>query len=252
MTDDLTRASPPPNRVVRPASEAGSLARAMAEGYADALAAHNERVKLALGDAEMAALSAGEPTDALTVAPQQVSWLTLAELVQADPERFELAWQRIKGEARAELDSGHRAAGVLPPFSYPWEQAQFLAMRQAFIDQWQPRGGVEDVLIDTMAQAHTSYQMWLSRLMFEATVDVSPDARRAQRAGGWQPPRLDAAAAMEQAAAMADRFQRMFLRALRALRDLRRYTPAVIVQNAGQVNVGNQQVNVAENATPGQ
>jgi len=29
------------------------------------------------------------------------------------------------------------------------------------------------------------------------------------------------------------------------LRDLRRYGPAVVVQNAGQVNVGAQQVNVA-------
>jgi hypothetical protein len=43
---------------------------------------------------------------------------------------------------------------------------------------------------------------------------------------------------------MVDRFNRIFLRTLRALRDLRRYTPAVIVQNAGQVNIGEQQVNV--------
>ena len=43
---------------------------------------------------------------------------------------------------------------------------------------------------------------------------------------------------------MADRFNRLFLRTLRALRDLRRYAPPVIVQNAGQVNVGAQQVNV--------
>ena len=49
---------------------------------------------------------------------------------------------------------------------------------------------------------------------------------------------------MDQSAAMADRFQRMFLRGLRALRDLRRYAPAVVVQNAGQVNVGGQQVNL--------
>jgi hypothetical protein len=45
---------------------------------------------------------------------------------------------------------------------------------------------------------------------------------------------------------MAERFQRMFVRAERALRDLRRYGPTVIVQNASQVNVGEQQVNVAK------
>jgi hypothetical protein len=42
---------------------------------------------------------------------------------------------------------------------------------------------------------------------------------------------------------MAERFHRMFPRNVRALRDLRRYP--VVVQNAGQVNVGAQQVNVA-------
>jgi hypothetical protein len=35
------------------------------------------------------------------------------------------------------------------------------------------------------------------------------------------------------AAAMADRFSRIFARQLRALRDLRRYAPTVVVQNAG-------------------
>jgi hypothetical protein len=51
---------------------------------------------------------------------------------------------------------------------------------------------------------------------------------------------------VSQFAAMVDRFNRIFLRTLRALRDLRRYAPAtVVVQNAGQVNVGGQQVNMA-------
>jgi hypothetical protein len=56
---------------------------------------------------------------------------------------------------------------------------------------------------------------------------------------------MSEAQAIEQAACMIDRFNKIFLRTLRALRDLRRYAPAVIVQNAGQVNVGGQQVNVA-------
>ena len=49
---------------------------------------------------------------------------------------------------------------------------------------------------------------------------------------------------MELAATMADRFQKMFVRALRALRDLRRYAPTVVVQHAQQVNLGQQQLNV--------
>jgi hypothetical protein len=43
---------------------------------------------------------------------------------------------------------------------------------------------------------------------------------------------------------MVDRFNRIFLRTLRALRDLRRQEP-VVVRRAGQVNVGHQQINVA-------
>lgn len=44
---------------------------------------------------------------------------------------------------------------------------------------------------------------------------------------------------------MVDRFNKLFVRTLRALRDLRRYASSMIVQNAGQVNVGAQQLNVA-------
>ena len=58
-------------------------------------------------------------------------------------------------------------------------------------------------------------------------------------------PEQDAADAMEQAGAMAERFHRMYLRNLRAMRDYRRYNGPVLVQNAGQVNVGGQHVNIA-------
>ena len=54
------------------------------------------------------------------------------------------------------------------------------------------------------------------------------------------------AEALEQAGAMVDRFNRILLRTLRALRDLRRYSGPVIVQNGGQLNVANQQVNVRQ------
>jgi hypothetical protein len=46
---------------------------------------------------------------------------------------------------------------------------------------------------------------------------------------------------------MADRFNRIYMRTLRQLRDLRRYSP-VTINNANQVNIagnGGQQVNVS-------
>ena len=62
----------------------------------------------------------------------------------------------------------------------------------------------------------------------------------------YEVPRMMVGEAMEQAAAIADRFNRLFLRTLRQLRDLRRYAPAANVQPAEQVNIGGQQVNVAQ------
>jgi len=43
---------------------------------------------------------------------------------------------------------------------------------------------------------------------------------------------------------MAERFNGMFLRTLKALRDLRRQVPGVVVQNAGQVVGAQQRVNL--------
>ena len=44
---------------------------------------------------------------------------------------------------------------------------------------------------------------------------------------------------------MVDRFNRIFMRTLRALKDLRRHAPMLVVQNVGQLNVAEQQINVA-------
>ena len=92
---------------------------------------------------------------------------------------------------------------------------QFLAMRQELAKVWQPQ------LLDQLAQAHAARFLWLERHFF---LDSTADPEAA-----------------EQAAAMADRFNRVFLRTLRALQDLRRRTPAVILQNVGQVKIGGQE-----------
>jgi hypothetical protein len=61
---------------------------------------------------------------------------------------------------------------------------------------------------------------------------------------GWKSPYQSEADAVDQAHRLADGYNRQFLRVLRQLRDLRRYTP-VVIQNAQEVNVGNQQMNVS-------
>jgi hypothetical protein len=96
-----------------------------------------------------------------------------------------------------------------------------------------------------MAQALAQWECWLQAVVAWAALGAD-DAGRASRDGlGRATPRLTTAEALERAGAMADRFNRIFLRTLGALRDLRRYGPTVVVQNAGQVNVGGKQINVA-------
>jgi hypothetical protein len=50
---------------------------------------------------------------------------------------------------------------------------------------------------------------------------------------------------MEQAAAMVERFQGLFHKALAALQALRRQ-PSVVVHRAGQVNIAEQQINLTD------
>jgi hypothetical protein len=175
--------------------------------------------------------------------PRGVGWLDLERLADRDPALAAQKWEEVKRAAREELQSGLRAAEV--PGGSPWERAQFLAIRQALAEQWQPRGGVEWQLLDAMALAQSGWLFWLQALSTWASLGAEECGRESKDRWGRATPRLSAAEAIERAGAMADRFNKVFLRTLRALRDLRRSRPTVVVQTAGQVNVGRQQVNVA-------
>jgi hypothetical protein len=173
-----------------------------------------------------------------------VAWGELSRLAERDPDAMNAAWTRIKEAAWAELKSGHRAARALERGGRPWDRARFLAVREAFRADWCPRGGIEDALIDTLAQSYATYLEWTARLHVRAAADGATEDAELKREGTWRPPRLTTAQATEQSAAMAERAHRMFLRTLRALQDLRR-SPSVAIAAAGQVNIGAQQVNVA-------
>jgi hypothetical protein len=174
--------------------------------------------------------------------PDQVSWWQLGLVAEDDPEAALAGWERIKQAARDELSTGHRAAAaVVLNWEDPWERARFLALRSAFLEEWGPVGGMENVLVETLAHAYSCYLDWLETLASYTKLNLRDSAKDDR----WQPPRVERAEAVEQAAAMVDRFNRIMLRTLRALRDLRRYAPAVTIQQAGQVNVGGRQLNVA-------
>jgi hypothetical protein len=123
-----------------------------------------------------------------------------------------------------------------------------MAVLRGFVTDWQPRGSIETALLETLAQAYTAQLIWTTRLQALTLAEAKCQDRDLERQGQWEPPTVDAAAAIDQAAAMVDRFNRLFARTLRALRDLRRYTPQIVVQKVDQLNVGAQQVNMAPQA----
>jgi len=61
---------------------------------------------------------------------------------------------------------------------------------------------------------------------------------------GWKSPYQHEAGAIEQAHRLADGYNRQFLRVLRQLRELRRYSPVIIQNNGGQVNLREGQINI--------
>lgn len=175
--------------------------------------------------------------------PQETSWLDLDSLANAG-ESLQ-AWERIKEEARKELSLGGTVARLLvSDDAKPWEHAQFYALRQGLIDEWQPRGGMELALLDTLASSLLMHRFRLQQHVFRVTTRAELQKRDVMETGKRRSALSWELEDTERAADMADRFHRMAVRTLRALRDVRRYSPAVSIRSAGQVNIGETRVNV--------
>jgi hypothetical protein len=152
----------------------------------------------------------------------------------------------VRQRADDELESGKRGAKVAGENSTPYSLAQYLAIRDSFADQWQPQGGIESAMVEMLSISY-SLQMYWSSIAHERamrTHDAQKGQVRRYETGGWKSPYQSEADAVDQAYRLAEGYNRQFLRVLRQLRDLRRYAP-VIIQNAQQVNVGSQQLNVS-------
>jgi len=241
-SDDLSVAVSAPTD-----AEIGVLARRLADAYAVNVRWRMQELKESAEEADRQVRAHDDPEKqrrALTEPSEQVSWGMLSSLIEAEPEAGWAVWARVKAEASEELESGHRAALALCWDDSPWQRAQFLAIRNAFVDEWHPRGGIELTLIDQMAQAHSLYLHWVERAHIQASLEGTKQKRELGERGRWQPRTLGTAEALDQSAQMAERWQKLFVRALRALRDLRRHAPPVVLAASGsQVNVGVQQVN---------
>jgi hypothetical protein len=229
-------------------AEAVPLAQEMHAAFAQLVEEYKRYLSLTPQEAVARAAKPGpgEEERTLNAPPKEITWLQLHSLAQRDPELAVRRWEMIKQAAMDELQSGHRASTALFD-SLPWERAQFLAIRTDLAQQWQPRGGIEWQLIDTMALAQSGLYFWLKAMDRWACIGAEVSGRDCKDELGRSTPRLSAAESIDRAGAMVDRFSKMFQRALRSLCEFRRHLlPNVVVQNAGQVNVGGQQLNVAQ------
>ncbi len=186
-----------------------------------------------------------ETNDLGAVGPEGLDWGLLDSAFAEDAPRALAAWERLKQTASAEWNDGDRALRSLVG-NTPWERAQFLALWVSIRDEVKPSGGVEYALVDSMALAFTQHLAWLTTADNLRVYEARAEQQSIDKSNRWEPPRVATADWVRLSVEMADRYQRMFIRAARTLKDLRRATPSVVVGAAGQVNVGAQQVNVAE------
>lgn len=231
------------------APETATLAREAAAAFRGLVRGYQEHFRLSLPDALARAEGADRSLQdqrSRERPADEVIWLDLHQTRETDGEAVLHLWEQVKRAALEELQSGHRAARAVETHGSDdcWKRAQFLALRAELAEQWQPRSGIERQLLDTMAQALTSQMAWTETLTIRSSLEARSQQRDIRDHGKWTPPRVPDAAALDQAAAMVDRFNRIFLRTLRGLPDLRRYAPSIVVK-AEQVTIGERQVNVA-------
>ena len=227
--------------------EVDPLAYELATAYTAMIDHYRKRYGMSPADAEAQVRSSGMLTYSLHCAVQDLTWYDMDTLASHDPQLAVDRWLQTKQAALNALESGHWAAErITAPAGDddPWKRAQFLALRDSIARGWQPRDGLEWMLVDTLAQGQYMYSLWLGRLILYSECELE-NIQHAPESGKYIPPTVRNFEAMEQAGTMMDRFNRLMLRTLRQLRDLRRYTPQVVIQNAEQVNLAHQQVNLS-------
>lgn len=176
-----------------------------------------------------------------------VTWHDLTDFFNRSPDEAWKLWEAVKSAAKTKINAGHYFLEVAQLDGTPFEAAIFGTIREAFYDDWKPRGAIESMMVEMLVQSFFNWQRWLeaSNRMLATEENAQIEAPDMYYGKKWQPQRLTSAAAQDRAFEMAEKNNRIFLRTLRQMRDLRRYN--VVINNVGgQVNVatdGGKQVN---------
>ena len=201
--------------------EVGTLARKMGEAYREMMGYYVRHGERTYGEArdKLHQVPEGEELARLENEPAaELSWWELSELAAVDPDKMLARWEEVKQAALQEVQSGHRAASaaLMPVQDSPMDRARFLAIRHDLALEWKPRGGIEQTLLDQMAQAWTMQLHWQE---LAATRSLMQHKKLTEDDPRWQ------------------------------LRDMRRYSPQVTIHSTiyspAQVNIGEKQINVA-------
>lgn len=171
----------------------------------------------------------------MTQSAEVTDYRDLHDLWTHSPEDAEFVWREMKREARREFMTGHLAATVFEPVDWmrtAWKRAKFLGVRDSFIDEYEPEGGVEVALVDTMAQAYFLQLHWTEEAVRRTNADprrqsyeynqwhqYKREAAKAHMwdAGHWEIPYASEVQLQEQAVKMADHFSRLFQRTVRQM-----------------------------------
>src|SRR5680860_956095 len=233
--------------------ETGALASELARAYRRMAAFYRDQLGMTGPEADQRARGQDDTPDQAAAdlerirqsPPDQVSWFELTRVVERDPDAATALWRDIKAAARDELASGHRTAQALDWDGRPWERARFLAIRDSFRTDTAPRQGMEAALVDMAAEAFSSWLQLSEHFQMMEGTEADLERATLERNGRWKPPHQSVAEHTERMEQMAERAHLRMLRTVWALSDLRRVGSPVYVSRAGQVNVGQQQVNLA-------
>jgi hypothetical protein len=150
--------------VEHPTSEAGGK-MSFEDARAAASRKHDEKEAVRL----MEGLP-GTPTES-------VSFRQLSGLRRASREEAERCRAAVDEEAQREFATGHFAAELFDSVPSPrslYRRAEFLAVRDTFIAEYKPEGGIEFALTDMLAQTFFLPRRWME----VAVRRTKRDARR--------------------------------------------------------------------------
>src|SRR5688500_18961389 len=126
-------------------------------------------------------------------------------LFEADPEAFQEKCAAIKAHALEHVRRDYPGLEAAARGG-PWEWAQYYAHQSELFGDWKAASGSERSLISQMTQSYMHWLRWQGIMMNWLDGNYLEKGEAAA-----QLPRVSASEAIEQAGAMAERFNRIFL-----------------------------------------